>query len=186
MDTESLGVEQNQYLTFYLDREEFGVGILKVKEILEYSTPTRVPMVPEFIQGVINLRGSVVPVVDLKAKFHMPDSEITKKSCVIIIEVNMEGDDTTMGILVDAVSEVMDIVPEDIEPSPSFGAKIKVDFIQGMAKLENQFVMLLDLDKVLSIEELAVLNQLKGEQPVSQEAIGGVVKDTGAVQAGAL
>jgi purine-binding chemotaxis protein CheW len=184
MDTESLGVEQNQYLTFYLDREEFGVGILKVKEILEYSTPTSVPMVPEFIQGVINLRGSVVPVIDLKAKFQMPDSDITKKSCVIIIEVNMEGDYTTMGILVDAVSEVMDIAPKDIEPSPSFGARIKVDFIQGMAKLENQFVMLLDLDKVLSIEELAVMHQLKGEQPVSQEGGGGMVTDAGAVQAG--
>ncbi len=185
MDTESLSVEQNQYLTFYLEREEFGVGILKVKEILEYSTPTRVPMVPEFIQGVINLRGSVVPVVDLKAKFHMPDSEITKKSCVIIIEVNMEGDDTTMGILVDAVSEVMDIAPEDIEPAPSFGAKIKVDFIQGMAKLENQFIMLLDLDKVLSIEELAVLNQLKGEQAPAANSATQAAEGTGAIQAGA-
>jgi len=163
VESQATNGEQHQYLTFLLSGEEFGVGILQVKEILEYTAPTPVPMVPDFIKGVINLRGNVVPVVDLKAKFHMPRSEATRRSCVVIVEVDVDGEQTTMGIVVDAVSEVMEIAPQDIEPPPPFGARIKVDFIRGMAKLDKKFIILLDIDRVLSAEELAVVDRLRTE-----------------------
>ncbi len=159
METATLGVEQSQYLTFRLGDEEFGVGILQVKEILEYGGITRVPMVPDFIRGVINLRGNVVPVVDLAAKFGMPKRDVTNRSCVVIVEVSLGGEQTTMGVLVDAVSQVMDILPQEIEPPPPFGAKIKVDFIRGMGKTERKFIILLDIDKVLSGEEMTAIAQ---------------------------
>lgn len=162
MDTESMDIEQNQYLTFKLSGEEFGIGILKVREIIEYTSPTQVPMVPEYIKGVINLRGNVVPVIDLKAKFNMPGSEATKRSCVVIVEVTMDGEEITMGILIDAVSEVLEISPRDISPAPSFGAKINVDFIQGMARVDREFIILLDIERILSTEEIAVMNQVIG------------------------
>lgn len=159
MDTMTLDVEQSQYLTFRLGEEEFGVGILQVKEILEYGGITRVPMVPDFIRGVINLRGNVVPVVDLAMKFGMPKRDVTNRSCVVIVEVSLSGEQTTMGVLVDAVSQVMDILPQEIEAPPPFGAKIKVDFIQGMGKTERKFIILLDIDKVLSGEEMTAIAQ---------------------------
>ena len=170
VESQAVNGEQHQYLTFFLSGEEFGVGILQVKEILEYTAPTPVPMVPDFIKGVINLRGNVVPVVDLKAKFRMPRSEATRRSCVVIVEVDVDGEQTTMGIVVDAVSEVMEIAPQDIEPPPPFGARIKVDFIRGMAKLDKKFIILLDIDRVLSAEELAVVDRLRTE---SRDAAAG-------------
>ncbi len=171
MDTQDQGIEQNQYLTFRLAEEEFGVGILQVKEILEYGGVTSVPMVPDFIKGVINLRGNVVPVMDLKARFQMQSGELDKRACVVIVEVNMNGEETVMGILVDAVSEVMEIPPQDIEPPPPFGSKVSVDFIKGMAKVDKQFTMLLDIDKILSEEELAVVGSIQAENlPETLEA----------------
>lgn len=160
MDSQTSNQEQHQYLTFRLRDEEFGVGILQVKEILEYGTLTRVPMVPNFIRGVINLRGSVVPVIDLGARFQMAPGEVGNRTCVVIVEVERENELGTMGLMVDAVSEVVEIAARDIEPPPPFGAGIRLDFIRGMAKMERKFVMLLDIEKILSDGELAVIQTL--------------------------
>src|SRR5574337_946200 len=146
--------EQRQYLTFYLAGEEYGIGILRVKEILEYDTLTKVPTTPSFIRGVINLRGSVVPVVDLAVKFGLPATPVTKRTCIVIVEVALDGQPTVMGVLADAVSQVMDLTPADIEAPPAFGTRVKVDYLQGMGKVGKRFVLLLDADKVLSAPEL--------------------------------
>ncbi len=147
-------VEQSQYLTFYLAGEEYAIGILRVKEILEYDTVTPVPQTPPAIRGVINLRGSVVPVVDLAAKFGLPPSPIAKRTCIVIVEVSLDGRETVMGVLADAVSQVMDLTAADIEPPPAFGTRVKVDYLQGMGKVGKKFVLILDIDQVLSAPEL--------------------------------
>jgi len=146
--------EQSQYLTFYLAGEEYAIGILQVKEILEYDTLTKVPQTPPSIRGVINLRGSVVPVVDLAAKFGLPPSPVTKRTCIVIVEVDLEGQRTVMGVLADAVSQVMDLTPADIEAPPAFGTAVRVDYLQGMGKVGKKFVLILDVDRVLSAPEL--------------------------------
>ena len=142
-------VEQTQYLTFYLAGEEYAIGILQVKEILEYDTLTKVPQTPASIRGVINLRGSVVPVVDLAAKFGLPPSPVTKRTCIVIVEVDLDGQRTVMGVLADAVSQVMDLAPTDVEPPPAFGTAVRVDYLQGMWKVGKKFVLILDVDRVL-------------------------------------
>ncbi len=152
--------EDCQYLTFQLRKEMFAIGILSIKEILEYGQLTTVPMMPEFIRGVINLRGAVVPVVDLSARFGGTQSEITKRTCIVIIEVLSEGTRQDVGVVVDAVSEVLEIPDSEIEPAPAFGAKIRADFIAGMGKVNGNFVIILDVDKVLSVEELAMVTEL--------------------------
>jgi purine-binding chemotaxis protein CheW len=146
--------EQAQYLTFFLAGEEYAIGILQVKEILEYDTLTKVPQTPPSIRGVINLRGSVVPVVDLAAKFGLPPSPVTKRTCIVIVEVDLEGQRTVMGVLADAVSQVMDLTPADIEAPPAFGTAVRVDYLQGMGKVGKKFVLILDVNKVLSAPEL--------------------------------
>jgi len=143
-----------QYLTFKLDDESFATEISKVREVLEYTQVTPVPRSPEFMQGVINLRGSVVPVVDLRLQFGMPAVEPTVDSCIIIIEVNIEGTSTILGALADSVQEVIDLNPEQLEPAPSFGTRIDNDFVQHMGKLENRFVIVLDMNKVFSLEQI--------------------------------
>ena len=149
--------EQQQYLTFLLGGEMFAIGILNIKEIIEYGSLTTVPMMPEFIRGVINLRGAVVPVIDLLARFSRQQSAITRRSCIVIIEVETEGERHDVGVVVDSVSEVLEIPAAEIEPPPSFGAKIRADFIEGMGKVNSKFVILLDVDKVLAVEEMAML-----------------------------
>jgi purine-binding chemotaxis protein CheW len=151
--------EEGQYLTFTLGKEMFAIGILNIKEILEFGSLTPVPMMPEFIRGVINLRGSVVPVVDLAARFGGRPSVETKRTCIVIIEVSTEDGRQDIGVVVDAVSEVLEIPNSEIEPAPAFGAKIRTDFIQGMGKVNGTFVIVLDVDKVLSVDELAVVSQ---------------------------
>ncbi|HWV16869.1 MAG TPA: chemotaxis protein CheW [Cellvibrio sp.] len=152
--------EEAQYLTFSLGGEMFAIGILAIKEIIEYGNLTTVPMMPGFVRGVINVRGSVVPVVDLSARFGRQTSEATRRSCIVIIETHGDsGDNQDLGIMVDAVSAVMEIPSSEIEPSPTFGAKIRVDFISGMAKVNGKFVIVLNLDKVLSVEEMAMLSE---------------------------
>lgn len=151
--------EQGQYLTFVLGREMFAIGILKVREILEYNQLTTVPMMPAFIRGVINLRGAVVPVVDLAVRFGGKLSAITKRTCVVIAEVASEEGRQEIGVVVDSVSEVLEIPEAEIEPAPAFGAKIRTDFIQGMGKVDGKFIIILDMDKVLSVEEMALLGQ---------------------------
>ena len=150
-----------QYLTFQLSGEMYAVGILNVKEIIEYGQLTEIPMMPAFIRGVINLRGSVVPVIDLSARFGGQQTEASRRTCIVIIEIGSseEGDNTRhdIGIVVDAVSEVLEVSSADIEPAPSFGAKIRADFIDGMGKIAGKFVIILDIQKVLSVEEIASL-----------------------------
>lgn len=149
--------EAQQYLTFQLSGEMFAVGILNVREIIEYGNLTQIPMMPSFIRGVINLRGAVVPVVDLAARFGGKVSEVQRRTCIVIVEITQEESKHDIGIMVDAVSEVLEIQDGDIEPPPSFGAKIRADFIAGMGKVAGKFVIILEIQRVLSVDEMAVL-----------------------------
>jgi purine-binding chemotaxis protein CheW len=161
--------EDQQYLTFLLSGEMFAIAILYIKEIIEYGSLTEVPMMPSFIRGVINLRGSVVPVVDLSARFGRNKTEVSRRTCIVIIEV--EGIDESMhdiGVVVDSVSEVLEIPRSEIEPPPAFGAKIRVDFMHGMGKVAGKFVIILDANKVLSVDELSMLGQAAGAMPATQ------------------
>ena len=152
--------EQRQYLTFSLGGEMFAIGILNIKEIIEYGSLTTVPMMPGFIRGVINLRGAVVPVVDLSARFGRQGTELTRKTCIVIIEVQNEGERQDVGVVVDAVSEVLDIPAGEIEPAPGFGARIRAEFIAGMGKVDGRFVIILNVDRVLSVDEMTALGQV--------------------------
>lgn len=153
--------DAGQYLTFRLHGELYAFGILNVKEILEYGNVTRVPMMPDFIQGVINLRGEVVPVINLARRFGMPAPAITKRTCVIIVEVTADDRKQDLGVMVDIVSEVLDIARADMRNPPAFGARIRTDFIQGMGKVGDDFVIILAEDKVLSVDELAMMEDLR-------------------------
>ncbi len=153
--------DQNQYLTFQVGREMFAAGILHIREIIEYGSLTTVPMMPEFVRGVINLRGSVVPVIDLSARFGRSESAINRRSCIVILEVDGGSGEhehlQEIGVIVDAVSEVLEIPPAEIEPPPSFGARIRADFIAGMGKVQGNFVILLNVQQVLNTREMAEL-----------------------------
>jgi len=156
----------SQYLIFSLGKEMFGVATLRVREIIEYGNITNVPMMPEYMQGVINLRGSVVPVVDLSARFGRPATEISRRTCIVILEVLAETETFVLGIIVDAVSAVRQIEASAIEAAPSFGTRMRADFIEGMAKVNQGFVILLNLAAVLSIDELAMLQAGAQDAPV--------------------
>ena len=149
--------EATQHLTFTLDEEVFALDISKVREVLEYSTVTKVPQTPEFMRGVINLRGSVVPVVDLRLKFGMTETSKTVNTCVIITEVSLDGETTVLGALADSVQEVHEFEPDQIEPAPKIGTRLNTDFIDGMGKRDDQFVMILNIDSVFSSDELAIV-----------------------------
>ncbi len=155
--------EIQQFLTFTLGSEMFAVGTLSVKEIIEYGHLTEVPMMPSFIRGVINLRGAVVPVVDLGARFGRGETQVTRRTCIVIIEVPSGDEKQDIGVVVDAVSEVLEIPATEIEPPPAFGAKIRTDFILGMGKVDGKFVILLDVGKVLSVEEISALASAAGQ-----------------------
>ncbi|MCM5679930.1 chemotaxis protein CheW [Schlegelella sp. S2-27] len=152
-----------QYLTFMLAGETFAIGILAIKEIIEYHSLTTVPMMPDCVRGVINLRGAVVPVVDLLGRFGRKPSDVTKRTCVVIVEVRHEDESQVIGVVVDAVNEVLDIDAADIEPAPAFGARMRSDFIRGMGKVRGKFVILLDVDQVLSPTDIGVLVQAPAE-----------------------
>jgi purine-binding chemotaxis protein CheW len=144
----------SQYLTFSLLGEEYAVGILKVREILEYDTVTRVPKAPAWVRGAINLRGRVVPVVDLAVRFGQAPSEVGKRTCIVILDVDMGGEATVIGILADAVSQVIDLKPEETLPAPTFGTKAPVDELLGVAPMGgNKFALILDVDRVLSWDD---------------------------------
>jgi purine-binding chemotaxis protein CheW len=152
-----------QYLTFVLSGEIYALGILNIKEIIDYGKLTEVPMMPPFVRGVINLRGSVVPVVDLAVRFGKGRIQIVKRTCIVIIETeSVKGCRQDIGIIVDAVNEVVDIRQIEIEPPPSFGAGIRLDFISGMAKRNGSFIILLNVNRVLSMEAMAAL-EFKGD-----------------------
>jgi purine-binding chemotaxis protein CheW len=154
------GDNDTQFLTFVLNTEVYGINILNIKEIIGYGDITQVPMMPEFIAGVINLRGSVVPVVDLALRFSEKSAERTKRSSILILEIEDEGEKMEIGITVDEVNEVLDIPLSEIEPAPSFGTKIRTDFISGMGKVNDQLQVLLDIENILSITELSVVEDL--------------------------
>jgi len=156
--------EPRQYLTFTLGGEMFAVETLSVKEIIEYGQITAVPMMPPSIRGVINLRGAVVPVIDLKARFGAQPTEVTRRTCIVIIELGTDDDHQVIGIVVDTVSEVLEIPLSEIEPPPAFGARIRADFISGMGKIAGRFVILLEMSRVLSVDELATLSSLAEKQ----------------------
>jgi purine-binding chemotaxis protein CheW len=147
--------ETTQFLTFKLGDEVFALDITKVREVLDFTTVTRVPRTPDFMRGVINLRGSVVPVVDLRLKFGMEKTEQTVNTCIIISEVTVDGDTTVLGALADSVQEVMDLEPGNIAPAPRIGTKLRTDFIKGMGRQNDRFVMILDIDRVFSADDLA-------------------------------
>lgn len=157
LPAEATQQELQQYLTFMLGGEIFAIGILSIKEIIEYGQLTEVPRMPEFIRGVINLRGAVVPVIDLGARFGKQPASISRRTCVVIIEVQFEGEQQVVGVMVDAVNEVLDIPADQVEPAPTFGANIRADFIQGMGKVEGRFVIILNVDHVLSLDEMSTL-----------------------------
>jgi len=150
-------VEQKQYLTFTLGGEMFSIGILCIKEIIWYAQLTEVPMMPACIRGVINLRGAVVPVMDLSTRFGKAPTAVSKSTCIIIVEIeaDADGERQNLGVVVDAVQEVLEIASSDIEAAPTFGAKIRSDFIEGIGKVNGKFVILLNVNSVLSTEEIS-------------------------------
>lgn len=153
------GQDPAQYLTFALGAEAYAIGILHIKEIIQYGTPTTVPMMPGFVRGVINLRGAVVPVIDLSSRFGGPLSKITRRTCIVIVELHLpNGETRVLGAVVDVVNAVLEIAAGDIEPAPGFGTRLRTDFIAGMAKVDGRFVILLDIDRVLSMDEMAALS----------------------------
>ena len=153
----SVDSSPQQYLTFSLGGEVFALGILNVKEIIEFGNITEIPMMPALIRGVINLRGAVVPVIDLSARFGGAASKVSRRTCIVIVELGEGEERQDLGVIVDAVNEVLEIPRADIEPPPSFGAKIRADFILGMGKVEGRFVIILNVDRVLSTEEITML-----------------------------
>ncbi len=154
--------EIRQYLTFKLKDEVFGVDVAQVREILDFIKITRVPQTPDFMCGVINLRGNVVPVVDMRLKFGLEKTETTVNTCIIVVEVNLDGENTVLGALVDSVQEVFELDPKDIEPAPRIGTKLKTDFIKGMGKREDAFIIILNIDNVFSSEELMLVQNAQG------------------------
>ena len=143
-----------QYLSFVLCGEEYAVNILRVKEIIEYDSLTRVPAMPASVRGVINLRGRVVPVVDLAARFGLPDSGITRRSCIVMVELTDNDESVVIGIIADAVSQVLDLAASDIEPPPAFGTSVHSRFIEGMTEAGKKFVIILDVDRALDASEM--------------------------------
>lgn len=149
--------ETKQYLTFKLDSEIFALDVATVREVLDFTTVTKIPRTPEFMRGVINLRGSVVPVVDLRLAFGMSATEKTVNTCIIVVELRLDGETTVMGALADSVEEVIDLEPEHIQPAPQIGTSVRTDFIRGMGKRDSQFLMILDIDRVFSADQLVGL-----------------------------
>jgi purine-binding chemotaxis protein CheW len=177
MNTPNLfGTELTQYLTFAVASEEYAIEILRVREILVYSSLTRVPRAPEFIAGVMNLRGSVVPVVDLRIKLGLPPAVITGTTCVVIVDVNGENGSAMVGLLADDVRQVMDLADGDVEPPPAFGTKIDLAFLRGMGDVGDRFALILDIDRLLTALELIAATAAAEAQAVIAAAVERVPK----------
>ncbi|MHB1632300.1 MAG: chemotaxis protein CheW [Acidithiobacillus sp.] len=155
--TAQVGHWGGQYLIVQLQAEPFGVDITAVREIIAYVVPTQIPMMPDFVVGVINLRGQVVPVIDIARRFGRPATAIHKRSCIIIVDLQEGESRQRLGVIVDAVNEVLEFPGEQIEPAPQFGAGLRTEFIRGMGKVANQFIVLLEMARVLSMDEMAEL-----------------------------
>ena len=160
--------QTSQYLTFVLDNETYALDINQVREVLDFTKSTRVPRMPDFIRGVINLRGGVVPVVDLRIKFGMDRADQTVDTCIIIIEVSIEETPTLLGLMADAVQEVMSMEPDQIEPAPRIGTRLKNEFIKGLGKRNEEFIIILDSEKVFSAEELIIVQDM-GDTPKPED-----------------
>ena len=156
----AIAVKEGKYLTFTLAGEEYGIGILKVREIVGMMNITRIPQTPSYVKGVVNLRGKVIPVVDLRLKFGIEAMDYTDRTCIIVVEIVGTAKDIPMGVVVDAVSEVINIRQSDIEETPNFGTRIDTDYILGMAKTNGGVKILLDIDRVLSAAEVTALEQV--------------------------
>ncbi len=156
----AITVKTGKYLTFSLEDEEYGIGILKVKEIIGMMPITSVPRTPGYVKGVINLRGKVIPVIDLRSKFDMESIEYNERTCIIVVEIDSDSTTVLIGIVVDAVSEVLNIKEEEIEDTPTFGTKLNTNYILGMAKMEGGVKILLNIDRVLNNEELEQLEKV--------------------------
>ena len=150
------------YLTFTLENEIFAVDVQKVREVLDYTSITKVPRTPDFMRGVINLRGSVVPVIDMRLKFGMEQTDDTVDTCVIVMEVELDGDKTVIGALADSVKEVFELDPAQIEPPPRIGTRLNTEFIRGMGKQDDQFIIILDIDRIFSADELTLVGAPTG------------------------
>jgi purine-binding chemotaxis protein CheW len=162
--------EARQYLTFRLGEEVFGIDVSHVREILEFTTVTKVPRTPEFMIGVINLRGGVVPVFDMRLKFGMSIEEKTVDTCIIVVEISLEEENTVIGALVDSVQEVFDLEPEQIEQPPRIGMQLQTEFIRGMGKRDSRFIIILDIDKVFDPDELAMVQDGDEEMRMATNA----------------
>ena len=167
--------DMRTYLTFTLDKEDFAVDVRHVREVLDHTTITRVPRTPDFMKGVINLRGSVVPVVDMRLKFGMNEVETTLETCIIVLEVDLGGELTIVGALADSVQEVFEMNPENIEPPPRIGIGMSTEFISGMGKQGDQFIIILDINAVFSMDELHILRET--EQIISPTEMKEAVRD---------
>jgi purine-binding chemotaxis protein CheW len=148
-----------QFLTFFVGGEEYAVNILKVKEIIEYGTVTAVPNTAPWIRGVTNLRGNVVPVIDLAVKFGLPASRVSKLTCIVITEISYDGEKLTMGVIADSVNQVLDFSENEIETPPPFGTRVRIEFLLGMGKIGKKFCLVLDIDKVLSADEILAVTE---------------------------
>lgn len=159
----------NQFLTFTLGKEIFALDIGTVREVLELTSITKIPRTPVFMRGVINLRGHAVPVVDMRQKMGMSQGEDTVDTCIIIVEIEFDGELTVMGALVDSVREVFEMAPDTIEPAPKMGAAVNAEYIKGMGRQDGQFIIILDINKIFSAEELAMAREMAGEKSDDQE-----------------
>lgn len=168
INEEDATVKGQQYLTFLVGSELFAIGIVDIKEIIEYREPTSVPMMPSYLRGVINLRGRVVPVIDLLVRFGRDSTDVSRRTCIVILEIYHNDEQQYLGVVVDAVKAVLDIADADIEPPPSFGARLRSDFVSGMGKIDGAFVVILDIEHVLSIDELSMLSEI-GDPGLAEE-----------------
>lgn len=171
MTAGGLGQDENgsQFLTFSLAGEAYGVDILRVQEIKGWVQVTRIPNTPEYLKGVLNLRGTIVPIIDMRIRFHLETMDYTSETVIIVLSVQTDAGDRVVGIVVDSVSDVLSVKPEDRKPSPDFGTNVNTEFIEGLATVEDQMVMLLDIDKMLTTDEISALESLSG-QPVGEES----------------
>jgi purine-binding chemotaxis protein CheW len=160
--------DTRQYLTFKLGNEVFATDVSKVREVLDFTAVTKVPRTPDYMSGVINLRGSVVPVIDLRLCFEMAKTEKTVNTCIVVVEMLLDGESTVIGALADSVEEVIDLEPDQIQPPPRIGTQIRTDFIKGMGKRDSQFLMILDIDRVFSSEELSFVRSVEANKPLAE------------------
>jgi purine-binding chemotaxis protein CheW len=162
--------DTRQYLTFQVGEEVFGLDVSNVREILEFTTVTKVPRTPDHMRGVINLRGSVVPVIDMRVKFGLSEIEKTVDTCIVVVEVSYEGETTIIGALVDSVQEVFELEPVQIESAPRIGDQLKTEFIKGMGKKDEGFIIILDTDRIFSSEELTAAQGMAGDEGMERAA----------------